>query len=46
MNKQDDVECKNHVISIIVEIDNEAHMKFLNQKYENHQNLTSIKVYV
>jgi len=29
-----------------MEIGNEAHMKFLNQKYENHQNLTSIKIYV
>ena len=38
MSKQDDVEYKNHVIGIIMEIGNEAHMKFFYQKHENHQN--------
>ena len=36
------IECKNHVISIIMEIDNEAHMKFL-YKHELHKNLIYIK---
>ena len=42
MSKQDDVECKNHVISIIMKIDNEAHIKLL-YKYEHHKNLIYIK---